>query len=141
MAAALALGADAVALGTRFVASHDNVDWDPAYAQRILAAKEGEDIIFQAVYGPSRALPSKGITELREIEAKGDLDITELTAWKDERLIAAQRDGDVDTGILPAGQVSGAIGDLVHVDEFIPAMVADAARTLERLSGRVLHGD
>jgi NAD(P)H-dependent flavin oxidoreductase YrpB (nitropropane dioxygenase family) len=141
MAAALALGADAVALGTRFVASHDNVDWDPAYAQRILAAKEGEDIIFQAVYGPSRALPSKGITELREIEAKGDLDITELTAWKDERLIAAQRDGDVDTGILPAGQVSGAIGDLVHVDEFIPAMVADAARALERLSGRVLHGD
>ncbi|WP_214103369.1 NAD(P)H-dependent flavin oxidoreductase [Acrocarpospora catenulata] len=136
MAAALALGADAVALGTRFVASRDNTDWHPAYARRVLAAREGEDITFPAIYGPSRALPSRGVDELAEIVAGGGLDLAALTAWKDERLIRAQRDGDVDGGILPAGQVSGAIDDLVDVAEFLPAMVADAAAVLAALNAR-----
>ncbi|ODU07614.1 MAG: hypothetical protein ABS81_00460 [Pseudonocardia sp. SCN 72-86] len=133
MAAALALGADAVALGTRFVASHDNTDWHPAYARRILDAAEGEDIVFGAVYGPSRALPSNGIDELATLTLDNDA----LTAWKDERLIRAQRDGDVDGGILPAGNVSGAITDLVHVAEFVPALVEEAIAVLDGLTRRV----
>jgi NAD(P)H-dependent flavin oxidoreductase YrpB (nitropropane dioxygenase family) len=134
MAAALALGADAVALGTRFVASHDNTDWHPAYAQRILDAAEGEDIVFGAVYGPSRALPSRGIDELARIG--GSMDTDALTAWKDERLIRAQREGAVDDGILPAGNVSGAITDLIHVAEFVPALVEEAVAVLESAARR-----
>lgn len=137
MAAALALGADAVAMGTRFVATYDNTDWDPAYAQRILDAREGEDITFPAIYGPSRALPSRGIQELAEIVAKGELDVSQLTAWKDDRLIRGQRDGDMEAGILPAGNVSGSINELVHVAEFIPRVVADAIATLEALTKRI----
>jgi NAD(P)H-dependent flavin oxidoreductase YrpB (nitropropane dioxygenase family) len=133
MAAALALGADAVALGTRFVASHDNTDWHPAYAQRVITATEGEDIVFGAVFGPSRALPSRGIEELAGL----DLDHDALTAWKDERLIRAQRDGAVVDGILPAGNVSGAITDLIRVAEFVPALVADAVEVLEALGRRI----
>lgn len=136
MAAALALGADAVALGTRFVASHDNTDWHPAYAQRILDAAEGEDIVFGAVYGPSRALPSRGIDELAGLT----LDQDALTAWKDERLIRAQRDGAVADGILPAGNVSGAITDLIRVAEFVPALVAEAVAVLDGLRGRITAG-
>lgn len=137
MAAALALGADAVAMGTRFVASHDNTDWHPAYAERILRAGEGEDIIFHAIYGPSRALPSRGIDELAEIKTSMSED--DLTAWKDERLIRAQRDGDVDGGILPAGNVSGAITDLIRVAEFVPALVEDAIVILDSLQQRVVR--
>jgi NAD(P)H-dependent flavin oxidoreductase YrpB (nitropropane dioxygenase family) len=134
LAAALALGADAVALGTRFVASHDNPDWHPAYGARIIAAGEAEDIVFQALYGPSRALPSAAIRELAEIEAAGTHSEEALTAFKDERLIAAQRDGDMHGGILPAGQISGAIHDLIHVAEFIPGMVSEAIAILDRLA-------
>lgn len=135
MAAALALGADAVALGTRFVASHDNTDWHPAYSQRILDAAEGDDIIFRAIYGPSRALPSQGIEELAQI---GDtMDHDALTAWKDDRLIRAQRDGAVEEGILPAGNVSGAITGLIRVAEFIPALVDEAVTVLESLRKKV----
>lgn len=133
LAAALAFGAEAVALGTRFVASFDNPDWHPAYAQRILAAKEGDDIIFHALYGPSRALPSAGVDELAVLEARGGISEEELTRFKDERLIAAQRDGDMHGGILPCGQIAGAINDLIHVAEFVPGMVQDAIAVLERL--------
>ena len=133
LAAALALGAEAVALGTRFVASHDNPDWHPAFAQRIIEAREGDDIVFQALYGPSRALASAGVDELAVLEASGALSEDELTRFKDERLIAAQRDGDINGGILPCGQIAGAINDLIHVAEFVPGMVSDAIAVLERL--------
>ena len=137
LAAALALGADAVALGTRFVASHDNPDWHANYAARIIEAGEGDDIVFQALYGPSRALPSRAIEELAELEKHGTQSEAELTAFKDERLIAAQRDGDMDGGILPAGQIAGAIHDLVHVAEFVPGMVDEAIAQLQRLNAQI----
>lgn len=138
LAAALALGADAVALGTRFVASHDNPDWHAHYAARIIAANEGDDIVFQALYGPSRALPSRALGELAELELDGALSEEELTAFKDERLIAAQRDGDMDGGILPAGQIAGAIRDLIHVAEFIPGMVEEAIAQLQRINAHII---
>lgn len=137
MAAAFALGADAVALGTRFVASHDNPDWHPAYAQAILDMKEGGDITFQAIYGPSRALPTQGVRDLAELEESGVTDVTVLTAWKDDRLIRAQRDGEVDAGIMPAGQIGGAINDLIHVAEFVPHLVEEAVQILQDLAARV----
>ena len=136
LAAALAMGADAIAMGTRFVASRDNTDWDPAYAQRIIDAGEAEDIIFSAIYGPSRALPSKGIDDLAELTAKGT-NHAALTSFKDIRLIAGQRDGDMDGGILPCGQVAGVIEDLIDVASFIPSMVDEAIEILRGLAPRV----
>lgn len=138
LAAALALGADAVAMGTRFVASHDNPDWHGAYAQKVLEMQEGEDVVFQAVFGPSRGLQTGGLDELAEIVRGRTMDEDTLTAWKDERLIAAQRDGDVTGGILPCGQVASAIGELITVAQFLPAMVDQAIAEIDRI-GRLAH--
>ncbi|MGE0502043.1 MAG: NAD(P)H-dependent flavin oxidoreductase [Rhizobiaceae bacterium] len=136
LAAALALGADAGAMGTRFVASHDNPDWHPAYGQRIIDAREGDDTLFQAIYGPSRVLHSRGLDELVEVIQRGDKDVIELTRLKDIALVAGQRDGDMDAGLLPAGQVSGAINDLIHVAEFIPGIVREAIAVMDRLRAK-----
>lgn len=137
LAAALMMGADAVALGTRFVACRDNTDWHPAYAQRIIDAREGDDIVFPATYGPSRALPSEGLTVLLGMVAEGLADDDELTRFKDIRLIAGQRDGDMKGGLLPAGQVSGAINDLIDVAEFVPRMVSEAIEVMAKALQRV----
>ncbi len=139
LAAALALGADAGAMGTRFVTSHDNPDWHPAYAQRIIDAREGDDMLFQAIYGPSRVLHSKGLDELIEIIERGDEDVMEMTRLKDVALIAGQRDGDMEAGLLPAGQVSGAINDLIHVAEFVPGVVAEAIGILDNLRAKAVR--
>ena len=135
LAIALAMGADAVAFGTRFVASHDNPDWNPAYAQRILEAGEGDDVVFSAIYGPSRALPSDGLVELAALMAAGT-DNDALTRFKDARLIEAQRDGNMRGGILPAGQIAGAIHDMIDVATFVPGVVAEAAAILRGLAHR-----
>jgi NAD(P)H-dependent flavin oxidoreductase YrpB (nitropropane dioxygenase family) len=133
LAAALALGADAVAMGTRFVASNDNPDWDGAYARKVLEMQEGQDVVFQAVFGPSRGLRTEGLEELFEILGAKSMDNDALTAWKDDRLIIAQRDGDVSRGIMPCGQVAGAITDLIDVAEFLPQMVGEAIAEIERI--------
>lgn len=140
-AAAFALGAEAVALGTRFVASHDNPDWHGAYAQRVLDMQEGDDTVFPAVFGPSRGLRSPGLDELLAVTAAQSLSAEELTAWKDERLVAAQRDGDVVGGIMPCGQVGSGIDDLIHVAEFVPGLVQEVIAVTERLAGLVTAAD
>jgi NAD(P)H-dependent flavin oxidoreductase YrpB (nitropropane dioxygenase family) len=132
LAIALAMGADAVAYGTRFVASHDNPDWDPAYAQRIIDAKEGDDVVFSAIYGPSRALKTEGLAELAALTAQG-ADNDTLTRFKDARLINGQRDGDMRGGILPCGQIAGAIDQMIHVAQFVPQVVEEAAAILRGL--------
>jgi hypothetical protein len=51
---------------------------------------------------------------------------------------SAKRDGLVEAGILPAGNVSGAITGLIDVADFIPAMVRDAIAVLESLTSRIV---
>lgn len=134
LAAALALGASGVALGTRFIAATDNVDWHPAYAEHILAAEEGSDTVFPAVYGPARGLMNAGVQRLREILATDEMRGEELNAWKDEALIRAQSEGDVENGLVVAGQVASGIKDMIDIATFVPQMAAEAVAVLRRLS-------
>src|SRR5262245_61617536 len=60
LAAALALGAEGVAMGTRFIVTEEN-DWNDAYKQRIIEAGEGEDTLFPAWFAPARGLQGPGI--------------------------------------------------------------------------------
>jgi NAD(P)H-dependent flavin oxidoreductase YrpB (nitropropane dioxygenase family) len=133
LAAALCLGAEGVAMGTRFIASEDNRDWHPATARRIVEAAEGDDIIFPGVYSPARGLKSAGVERLMGMLRDG-ASPGELLAYKDAALIRAEEDGDLESGILPAGQVASGIRDIVSVAQFVPAMAAAAAAVLNRLA-------
>jgi len=135
LAAALALGADGVAMGTRFIATTDNTDWHPAYAKRIVDAVEGDDVVFPAVYGPARGLHNAAVDRLHQIIEGNEMTLDELTRWKDEGMIRAQETGEVDAGLLPAGQVSSAITDLVEIAEFVPRMADEARAILQQLAG------
>ena len=45
----------------------------------------------------------------------------------------AQTDGDVTNGLVLAGQVASAIGDIISVAEFVPQMAEEAAAVLRSL--------
>lgn len=133
LAAALCLGAAGVAMGTRFIASNDNSDWHPATARRIVEAGEGDDTIFPGVYSPARGLRSAGVDRLMEMLRAGATS-EELLEYKDAALIRAEEEGDLESGILPAGQVASGIHDIVSVAQFVPAMAAEASAVLSRLA-------
>lgn len=136
LAAALAMGADGVAMGTRFITSRDN-DWHPKYIQALLDAKEGDDVAFDGVYGPCRGLRNAAAIELADRSGRADMDAVELTRWKIESMQRAQVEGDTENSIVMTGQVASAITDLIDVAEFVPAMAAEAAEVLSRLAGNL----
>ncbi|QDQ90265.1 nitronate monooxygenase [Rhodococcus sp. WB9] len=136
LASALAMGAEGVAMGTRFIASTANSDWHPAYIQALLDAGEGDDVAFDGVYGPCRGLrnaASKKLTNHQE-SAGEILDTVELTRWKIESMQRAQTDGDVTDGLVLTGQVASAINDIIDIAEFVPRMASEAADILRRLA-------
>jgi len=141
LAAALAMGADGVAMGTRFILSHDNSDWHPAYLQALLDAREGDDVAFDGVYGPCRGLRNAASEELlggRHPGAGETLpDPVELIRRKIESMQRAQTDGDVTNGLVMTGQVASAITDIISVAEFVPRMAEEAAAILRSLAAQL----
>lgn len=133
LAAALALGASGVAMGTRFIASSDNTDWHPSMPGFIVDAKEGDDLVFPGVYGPARGLRTPASDRLMDMVRNGEMTVDELTEWKDHALQVAQSDGDFDKGLVAAGQVASGIQDVVDVATFIPQMAEEAREVLQRL--------
>lgn len=136
LVAALALGASGVAMGTRFIATEENVDWHPAYSKQVLACSEGDDVVFPAVYGPARGLNNDGVAELLRIMASNKLTDEELAQWKDARIILAQEEGDTDNGLMPMGQVASGIASVVSIPQLIEDMVATAHQLLGSKPGQ-----
>jgi NAD(P)H-dependent flavin oxidoreductase YrpB (nitropropane dioxygenase family) len=129
LAAALAMGGCGVAMGTRFIATEEN-DWHPGYKRAIVAAEEWGDVVLPGFYGPLRGLDNRGARRLLELVAAGAMDEEALASWKEERVVAAQRDGDTDAGLIIAGQCAAAITEVVSVADLLPDMVRRAAELL-----------
>ncbi|TGD37046.1 NAD(P)H-dependent flavin oxidoreductase [Brevibacterium aurantiacum] len=131
LAAALALGAEGVALGTRFIVSEENEDWHPHYLQAILDAAEGDDVAFTGVYGPCRGLRNEASRSLLESDVRGDVDEAE----KIRSMQRAQSTGDTENGLVLAGQVAASIHEVIRISEFVPQMADEAAAVIEQLAG------
>jgi alpha-methylacyl-CoA racemase len=127
LAAALCLGADGVALGSRFAASTENADWHPAYAQALLDAGEGSDMVIDGVFGPCRVLRNEASEDFAAAAAAGK---SPTPAEKIESMRRAQIDGDVHHGLVLMGQVASGIENLIMVSDFVPRMAAEARQIL-----------
>jgi NAD(P)H-dependent flavin oxidoreductase YrpB (nitropropane dioxygenase family) len=138
LAAALCMGADGIAMGTRFIATEEHTDWHPAYAQAVVAASEGDDVVVNG-----RLLRNRFVDRLAgrptvrtatKVAGRSRWAQRTMERYGESALRRAQRDGDVDGGIVAAGQVAGAINDIVKVAELVPTMADEAARILSGLA-------
>ena len=136
LAAALLFGADAVAMGTRFVTTVENSDWHPDFLAAIVAMREGDDVAFAGNYGPCRGLRNPATTALPTDGASVHGSLETIDA-KLEDMRRAQDEGDVKAGVVLAGQVASGITGIVRVSDLVPGMVTEAALALRALSARV----
>lgn len=136
LAAALALGADGVAMGTRFILSHDNSDWHPNYLRALLEAKEGDDVAFPGVYGPCRGLRNAASYAL--LAPSSTHSAAEAIRQKIDSMQRAQNLGDVDNGLVLTGQVASGINELIRIAEFVPAMAQEAVQIMRSLAERLV---
>jgi nitronate monooxygenase len=134
LVAALALGADAVNMGTRFMATveapiHENVK------QAIVA---NDELVYRKFHNTARVARNKISQEILEISARPDStfdDIAHLASGARGRLNVMQ-DGDTDGGIWTASMAQGLIHDIPTTRELVDTIMADAEALIsERLTG------
>ena len=111
LVASLALGAEGVQLGTRFVCSSE-ADIHNNYKEMIIKAKDRDALVTGRSTGhPIRDLKNKFSKEFIELE-KTDIDIIQLEKLSVGRLKLAAYKGDVINGSIMAGQISGVIDEI-----------------------------
>lgn len=138
LAAALALGAEGINMGSRFVATREA----PVHQNMKQAVVNGDErqttLMFRSLKNTCRVFTNPVSAEVLSIEARpGDTDFGEL-----QPLVAGQRGrercieaGDINDGVWTVGMVMGLIDDIPSCRELIERMVADAKWVLsERLA-------
>ncbi|MFN5882162.1 MAG: NAD(P)H-dependent flavin oxidoreductase, partial [Burkholderiales bacterium] len=137
LVAALALGAEGVNMGTRFMCTVES-PIHPRIKQQIVDNDErATELIFRTLRNTSRVASNAVSREVVSIERKGGATIDDL-----KHLVVGQRGrgvyemGDPEFGIWSAGMVQGLIHDIPTCAELVSRMVREAEEIIAgRLAG------
>ncbi|MDO9431711.1 MAG: nitronate monooxygenase family protein, partial [Phenylobacterium sp.] len=133
LVAALALGADGINLGTRFIATQE-APVHPNVKQALVDASELDTrLIMRPLRNTERVLVNAGVERLVEKErALGDkvtfADIAEEVAGVYPRILV---DGEMDAGGWSCGMVAGLIHDIPTVQELIDRIMSEADQLIQ----------
>lgn len=124
MLAAMALGADGVQIGSRFVASEE-ASSHPAFKDAVIQAREGDTQLSMKDVVPVRLLKNPFYEQVRELEARG--------ASRDELMALLGRgrakkgmfEGDLKEGELEIGQVAASIRKILPAAEIIDEIMQE----------------
>jgi nitronate monooxygenase len=133
MAAAMALGAEGVNMGTRFVATQEAPVHQNMKQAMVDADERCTTLMFRTLRNTVRVYKNSVTAEVLEIEGRpGDTDFADL-----QPLVAGVRgrercieQGDIDDGVWTAGMVMGLIHDIPTCKELIDRMVAEARQSV-----------
>ncbi len=144
LAAALALGAEGVQMGTRFIATRES-DFHPTWTNGILDRDERKTLVARGFFGPMRFLRNPQSEAIVEATVKNisrfylgqavdsTREILELEKEGFEKLL----EGDTNRALMLAGEVSGRVSDMPSVTKLIQRTVREAEATIERLADRL----
>ena len=132
--AALALGADGVVMGTRFVATRECVA-HLKIKELLLKAKETETTLIDRSLGlPMRVIKNKPAEKALEMDKRGASLEELLTVIGGELGKKAWMEGDVDAGVLSIGMAVGRIHEVLSVKEVIDGIINEAKTVCKRLN-------
>lgn len=130
LAAAIALGAEGVQVGTRFVCSVE-CTVHSRYKDALLKAKDRDAVVTGRSTGhPVRCLKNKLTRELDRLEREG-VPADELERLGAGRLREAAVDGNIDQGSVMSGQIAGMIKDIKPVELIISDMLNEALEVIQ----------
>lgn len=135
LAAALALGAEGVEVGTRFIAvkethAHDN------YKAAVVTAGDGDTVVVKrTLRTPGRALANSWTEKILAAEAQGAPREEILGMVKADSNMRGTVMGDMDGSLVWVGQSSALIDDVPSAGELIERMVIEARTASARIAG------
>src|SRR5215475_76656 len=140
LVAALALGADGINMGTRFMCTKES-PIHQLVKERIVANDEREtELIFRTMRNTSRVAKNAISTKVVSMEKEGAKfeDIRELVAGARGKMVYAN--GDADHGIWSAGQVQGLIHDIPSCAELVSRIIRDAEAIMRERFETMMSG-
>ncbi|MBW2962855.1 NAD(P)H-dependent flavin oxidoreductase [Mesonia aestuariivivens] len=132
MLAAMILGADAVQIGSRFVASNE-ASSHQNFKQMVVDAEEGHTQLTLKELAPVRLLKNKffnDVTELYTTNPSKD-QLTELLGRA--RAKKGMFEGDLDEGELEIGQISGLINEIIPAAAIVEEIIAEFKKAKKKL--------
>lgn len=127
LVAALALGADGMNMGTRFVAVKECPIHDAIKQALVNASERDTRLLMRSLRNTARYLVNENAEKVLEIEAKGNATIEDIKRYmsglEGKKMIET---GDLSQGVFSSGQVIGMIRDVPSVQQLFDRIVGDA---------------
>ena len=131
--AALALGAEGVLMGTRFIASKE-CDMHPKIKEWLLQLGEADTIMIQrSIKNAARVVKTDYTQRVLEMEEKGATLEELLPLISGSKQKTAYISGDVSDAVMTVGQAVGLIHKIPSVREIIESIIAEAKLIGQRL--------
>lgn len=130
--AAMALGADGVQIGTRFVASEE-ASSHINFKKKIVAAKEGDTQLTLKELTPVRLMKNKFYDEVQALYKKGGSPEALQQLLGRGRAKKGMFEGDLDEGELEIGQISGLIHDIKPVKRIVEDLLQEFTEARQEL--------
>ncbi len=125
MVAALALGAEGVQMGTRFICAQE-CPAHPAYKEKVLKARDRDtEVCGTTTLHPVRAIRNRFVRYYLEQEKAG-LSAEELERLGVGKYPDAALKGDVENGSILAGQVAGLVNRIQPAHEIVSEVIREA---------------
>lgn len=137
MAAAFALGAEGVQVGTRFALTEES-SASEAFKQRCISLNEGDTVLSLKKVSPTRLIKNEFYQQVQQLEDRGATpeELRELLGkGRSKRGIF---EGDLSEGELEIGQIASHIKKIIPAGEVINEMVSQYNKTIYRLSQRTI---
>jgi nitronate monooxygenase len=137
LVAALALGAEGINMGTRFMATAESEIHENVKRQIVENTERATNLIFRTMHNTSRVAKNSVSDQVVAMEKEGATfeQVRELVAGTRGRGVFEH--GDPDYGIWSAGQVQGLIHDIPTCQELITRIVREAEEIIEARLGRM----
>ncbi|SFS73125.1 enoyl-[acyl-carrier protein] reductase II [Porphyromonadaceae bacterium NLAE-zl-C104] len=137
MAAAFALGAEGVQVGTRFALTNES-SASEAFKQRCISLNEGDTVLSLKKLSPTRLVRNEFYQQVQQLEDRGATpeELRELLGkGRSKRGIF---DGDLTEGELEIGQIASHIKEIIPAGQVVNEMIGQYNRTIHRLSQLVI---
>ncbi|MFA4851241.1 MAG: nitronate monooxygenase [Bacteroidales bacterium] len=138
MLAAMALGAEGVQIGSRFVASEES-SAHPNFKQKVIETKDGDTMLTFKRFVPVRLIKNKFFNDVENLEMQG-ASVEQLSELLGKgRACKGMFEGDVDEGELEIGQISGLIKEIKPAGKIVEEIMNEFQKAKEELLTDVTH--
>ncbi|MGC7870448.1 enoyl-[acyl-carrier-protein] reductase FabK [Desulfosporosinus sp. SYSU MS00001] len=133
LVAAMALGAEGVQMGTRFMCAQE-CTISPLVKEKIIKAKDRSTVVTGRSTGhPVRCLDNRFTREFEQYEKEG-MAGAELERLGQGKLRLAMVEGDVENGSIMAGQIAGAVKQIEPAAMIVQDIMQSAEKEYSRLT-------